>query len=191
MITDLFAAFGLVFLAELPDKTMFATLLLSSRFPRRSAVWAGVSLAYSLHVVIAVVLGGLLSRLPTEALRYGVSVLFVGAGAYLMWSSRTERVEHETAAADSQPTAWRSTFGVSMATVGVAEFADITQITTASLAATREHPVFVGVGAALALASVSGLAVVVGSALVRRINVRIIQRVAGALFVVIGVATFV
>lgn len=191
MITDFLTAFGLVFLAELPDKTMFATLLLASRFPRRSAVWAGVSVAYSLHVVVAVVLGGLLSRLPADAVRQGVAALFVCAGGYLMWSSWRKQEEESDAVADSHAASWKSTFGLSMATVGVAEFADITQLATASLAATRDHPVFVGIGAALALASVSGLAVLVGSALVRRLNVKIIQRAAGVLFVVIGAATFV
>lgn len=191
MITDFLTAFGLVFLAELPDKTMFATLLLASRFPRRSAVWAGVSVAYSLHVVVAVLLGGLLSRLPADAVRQGVAVLFVCAGGYLMWSSWRKQEEESDAVADSRAASWKSTFGLSMATVGVAEFADITQLATASLAATRNHPALVGIGAALALASVSGLAVLVGSALVQRLNVKIIQRAAGVLFVVIGAATFV
>jgi len=77
VIADFFTAFGLVFLAELPDKTMFATLLLASRLQRRSAVWAGVTTAYSLHVAVAVLLGGLLARLPEEPVRYGIAVLFM------------------------------------------------------------------------------------------------------------------
>lgn len=191
MIGDLLTAFGLVFLAELPDKTMFATLLLSSRYSRRSAVWAGVTSAYSLHVVAAVVLGGLLSRLPQNPVRYCIAVIFVLAGVYLVWMSRQSTGHHEQAPPELQPHSWRSIYGISLATVGVAEFADITQLTTASLAATREHPLFVGIGAAIALASVSGTAVLVGAALVKRLNIRLIQRVAGALFVVIGIATFV
>ncbi|MFZ9076288.1 MAG: TMEM165/GDT1 family protein, partial [Ilumatobacteraceae bacterium] len=51
MIADLLTAFGVVFLAELPDKTMFATLLLSTRFTQKSAVWCGVTTAYTFHVV--------------------------------------------------------------------------------------------------------------------------------------------
>lgn len=191
MTGDFFAAFGLVFFAELPDKTMFATLLLASRFPRRSAVWAGVTTAYTLHVTVAVVLGGLLSRLPEQPVRYSVAALFVVAGAYLVWSSWHRADEEESHAPDTRPSSWRSTFGVSVATVGIAEFADITQLATASLAATREHALFVGLGSATALASVSGLAVLVGAALVRRINLRIIQRAAGLLFVVIGLMTLV
>lgn len=191
MMLDAVSAFGLVFLAELPDKTMFATLLLATRFPRRSAVWAGVTAAYSAHVVLAVTLGGLLARLPDEPLRYAVATLFVVAGGYLVWDSRRSEQAHDTQNADMQPRSWGATFAAAAATIGVAEFADITQIATGSLAATRDSAIAVGIGAALALASVSGLAVVVGSALVRRVRLALIQRAAGVLFVVIGVATLV
>jgi len=191
MMNDLITAFGLVFLAELPDKTMFATLLLATRFPRRSAVWAGVTAAYSAHVVLAVTLGGLLARLPDEPLRYAVAALFVVAGGWLVWDSLRTKETQDTGNVDTHARSWGATFAAAAATIGVAEFADITQIATASLAATRDSAVAVGIGAALALASVSGLAVVVGSALVRRVRLALIQRAAGVLFVVIGVATLV
>lgn len=189
MIGDLLTAFGLVFLAELPDKTMFATLLLATRYSRRTAVWCGVSAAYSMHVVLAVLLGGLLSRLPADPVRYAVSALFVGAGLYLVWNSRRATDNHAETSSGANAGSWRSVFLVAFAAVGVAEFADITQLTTASLAATRESPIAVGVGAACALASVSGLAVLVGHTLVRRVKLRLIQRAAGVLFVLIGVVT--
>ena len=191
MMLDAVSAFGLVFLAELPDKTMFATLLLATRFPRRSAVWAGVTAAYSAHVVLAVTLGGLLARLPDEPLRYAVATLFVVAGGYLVWDSLRTTSAHDTPSTEVRSRSWGSTFVAAAATIGVAEFADITQIATASLAATRDSAIAVGIGAALALASVSGLAVVVGSVLVRRVRLALIQRAAGVLFVVIGVATLV
>ena len=189
MMFDAVSAFGLVFFAELPDKTMFATLLLATRLPRRSAVWAGVTAAYSAHVVLAVTLGGLLARLPDELLRLAVATLFVVAGGYLVWDSLRTKPAHDTPSTEVRSRSWGSTFVAAAATIGVAEFADITQIATASLAATRDSAIAVGIGAALALASVSGLAVVVGSVLVRRVRLALIQRAAGVLFVVIGVAT--
>ncbi len=191
MMNDLLTAFGLVFLAELPDKTMFAALLLATRFPRRSAVWAGVTAAYSAHVVLAVTLGGLLARLPDEPLGYAVAALFVVAGGYLVWDSLRTKEAQDTGNADTFARSWGATFVAAAATIGVAEFADITQIATASLAATRDSVLAVGIGATLALASVSGLTVAVGSALVRRVRLALIQRAAGVLFVVIGVATLV
>ena len=190
-MSDLFTAFGVVFLAELPDKTMFATLILATRYPRKTAVWCGVAGAYTLHVTIAALLGTAISRLPTELLRYVVGTIFVVAGAYLVWSSRAESDKMNENAELGVAPSWRSTFTVSAATIGVAEFADITQLATASLAATRDSALAVGVGAALALASVSGIAVLAGSQIVKRVNLRIIQRTAGVLFVIVGVATLV
>ncbi|MFZ9842781.1 MAG: TMEM165/GDT1 family protein [Ilumatobacteraceae bacterium] len=191
MIGDLLTAFGVVFLAELPDKTMFATLLLATRYPRKSAVWLGVASAYTMHVVVASLLGTVISRLPTEPLRYVIGAIFVVAGGYLLWSSRRKSEVIEEAGTTETARSWRSTFVVSAATIGVAEFADITQLATASLAATRDSVLGVGVGAALALTCVSGIAVIAGSQVVKRVNLRIIQRVAGVFFVIVGVSTFV
>lgn len=191
MIGDLLTAFGVVFLAELPDKTMFATLLLATRYPRKSAVWLGVASAYTMHVVVASLLGTVISRLPTEPLRYVIGAIFVVAGGYLLWSSRRMSEVVEEAGTTETARSWRSTFVVSAATIGVAEFADITQLATASLAATRDSVLGVGVGAALALTCVSGIAVIAGSQVVKRVNLRIIQRVAGVFFVIVGVSTFV
>ena len=64
MLTHFAAAFIAVFLAELPDKTMVATLVLTTRFKRPGYVWLGVSAAFLVHVVLAVVLGSLLATLP-------------------------------------------------------------------------------------------------------------------------------
>jgi len=191
VVADLLTAFGVVFLAELPDKTMFATLLLATRYPRKSAVWLGVVSAYTMHVVVASLLGTVISRLPTEPLRYVIGAIFVVAGGYLLWSSRRKSEVIEEVGTTETARSWRSTFVVSAATIGVAEFADITQLATASLAATRDSVLGVGVGAALALTCVSGIAVIAGSQVVKRVNLRIIQRVAGVVFVVVGVATFV
>ena len=191
MIGEVLTAFGLVFLAELPDKTMFATLLLATRLHRRSAVWSGVTVAYSLHVIAAVLVGGLLSRLPSEPVRYTVGAIFVIAGVFLISRSRRARTNDDADSEPQPPHSWRSAFMMSVATVGVAEFADLTQLTTASLAATRESAVAVAIGAACALAAVSGLAVGLGHALVKRVRMHLIQRAAGALFVVLGALSFV
>lgn len=190
MIGDLITAFALVFLAELPDKTMFATLLLATKFARRTAVWCGVSIAYSLHVVVAVLIGGFLTRLPDEPVRYAVAAIFIVAGIVLVVNSRRKPENHDEAPHGGASGSWRSVFMISVATVGVAEFADLTQLTTASLAATRNSPVAVGIGAACALASVSGLAVLVGHTLVKRVRMHLIQRAAGILFVVLGLLSF-
>jgi putative Ca2+/H+ antiporter (TMEM165/GDT1 family) len=60
----------------------------------------------------------------------------------------------------------------------IAEFGDLTQILTATLAARYEQPLQVGIGALLALWTVSALAVVFGRSLLRVLPLRRIQQVA-------------
>lgn len=191
MLSTIAVVFAAVFLAELPDKTMFATLLLSTRFRSRSAVWAGVSVAYVGHVVVASVLGGFLSRLPRDPVQATIGGLFVAAGLWVLWSSRgTEREETDSSAVPGRVT-WRRTFVVAASTVGVAEFADITQLATAGFAASTSRPVAVGIGAAAALVSVSGLAVLAGRWLVSRVPLRFVQRGAGVLFIALGIIALI
>ena len=75
--------------------------------------------------------------------------------------------------------------------IAVAEFADLTQLATAGFAARFADPVGVGLGAFLALSSVSGCAVLLGSWLQRVVPLRLIQKAAAVLFVTIGVVTIV
>lgn len=179
--------FVAVFLAELPDKTMFATLLLSTHFRRKFPVWIGVTAGYSFHVVIAVVFGSALSKLPERPIQILVGLLFV-VGGLLTWRSGQDEQEESTSK-------WSTTMSHSRvawtaaSVILVAEFGDLTQLATAGFAARFNDPLAVGLGAVLALSSVSGLAVLAGSWLTTKISLRIIQRCAAVLFFIIGIAT--
>lgn len=180
--------FVAIFFAELPDKTMFATLLLSTRFKRKLPVWIGVSAGYGLHVVIAVLLGSALSNLPERPIQLAVGALFT-IGGIITWRSGADDDEdvRETAAGRTfMSIAWTAA-----SVIAVAEFADLTQLATAGFAARFADPVGVGLGAFLALSSVSGCAVLLGSWLQRVVPLRLIQKVAAVLFLTIGVVTIV
>jgi putative Ca2+/H+ antiporter (TMEM165/GDT1 family) len=84
MFQHAIVTFVAVFLAELPDKTMFATLLLSTHFRRKFPVWIGVTVGYSFHVVIAVIFGSALSRLPERPIQLLVGALFI-VGGVMTW----------------------------------------------------------------------------------------------------------
>ncbi len=167
-------AFAIILPAELPDKTVVACLVLGSRY-RPSFVFAGAAAAFAVHVAAAVAAGGLLSLLPRRPLQVITSVLFV-AGAVLLW--RQQR------AADDQPepavrrTGFLPVAGMSFAVIFVAEFGDLTQIVTANLAATYDDPVAVGIGSALALWTVAGLAIAGGRSLLKVIPVTWLSRAA-------------
>jgi Ca2+/H+ antiporter, TMEM165/GDT1 family len=74
--------FAVVFLAELPDKTALASLVLGARY-RAWFVFAGVAAAFAVHVVLAVSAGSLLFLLPHRVVQAVVAVLFA-VGAVLM-----------------------------------------------------------------------------------------------------------
>jgi putative Ca2+/H+ antiporter (TMEM165/GDT1 family) len=180
--------FVAIFFAELPDKTMFATLLLSTRFKRKLPVWIGVSAGYGLHVVIAVLLGSALSNLPERPIQLAVGALFT-IGGIITWRSGADDDDEvrETAAARTfMSIAWTAA-----SVIAAAEFADLTQLATAGFAARFADPVGVGLGAFLALSSVSGCAVLLGSWLQRVVPLRLIQKVAAVLFLTIGIVTIV
>ena len=187
MLQHAAVTFFAIFLAELPDKTMFATLLLSSHFKRKLPVWLGVTIGYTTHVVIAVLFGSALTRLPEKPIQVVVGILFCVGGA-MTWRSGADDDNLASgkwsASLSNARVAWTAA-----SVILVAEFADLTQLATAGFAARFNDPIAVGVGAALALSSVSGLAVLAGTWLQRRVQLRVIQRVAAILFMVIGVST--
>src|SRR4029450_1291847 len=83
---------------------------------------------------------------------------------------------------------------VALASFGVVflgEWGDITQITTANLAARYGDPFSVGLGALLALWSVSALALTVGRGLVARVPTRLVRRLTGTILAVLAVVTLV
>ena len=187
MVRHAIVTFFAIFLAELPDKTMFATLLLSTRFKRKLPVWIGVSAGYGLHVVIAVLLGSALSNLPERPIQIAVGVLFT-IGGIITWRSGADDDE---VAQTATPRTFMSIAWTAASVIAVAEFADLTQLATAGFAARFADPLGVGLGAFLALSSVSGCAVLLGSWLQRVVPLRLIQKAAAVLFVTIGVVTIV
>jgi putative Ca2+/H+ antiporter (TMEM165/GDT1 family) len=186
MITAFFVAFGTVFLAELPDKTMVASLVLTTRFRRPFAVWVGVSCAFVLHVVLAVTVGSLLRRLPTTPVRLAVATLFLVGGYILLRGNGDE--EDETITGPTDISFLRVAL-TAASVVGLAEFGDLTQLATAGIAARYSAPIAVALGAWCALVTVAALAVTAGSWIVQHVPLSIVQRVAGVVFIGFGVAT--
>jgi Ca2+/H+ antiporter, TMEM165/GDT1 family len=176
-------AFLLVFVVELPDKTMVATLILTTRY-RGLPVFVGVSAAFAVQCVIAVAFGALLTLLPDRVVAAVVAALF-GLGAILLLREGFGRESDDAAdAAETGPAAVSfaraalTSFGVLFA----AEWGDASQFAIAGLTARFSAPFAVGLGGWLALTAVAGIAVLLGSKIRGRLRPRIIQRVAGFVF---------
>jgi putative Ca2+/H+ antiporter (TMEM165/GDT1 family) len=180
-------AFAVVLLVELPDKTLVATLVLSTRY-RPRPVLLGVAAAFAVQSVIAVTAGGLLHLLPNWALEAAVAALFAIGAVLLLREGfgEPEEIDVDEHAARAAAPFWRivlTSFGVIFA----AEWGDASQLATAALAARFGNPVAVGLGAWVALTVVAAIAVIAGRLIVRRVPVRMVHRVAGVLFAVFAV----
>ncbi|CAL9444634.1 Putative manganese exporter [Streptomyces sp. enrichment culture] len=174
--------FGVVFLAELPDKTALAGLVLGTRY-RASYVFAGVAAAFALHVALAVAAGSVLTLLPQQLVHALTGVLFLGGAAMLLM--KKDEGEEEIRKPEDQ-SFWKVS-GAGFMLILVAEFGDLTQIMTANLAARYDDPLSVGLGAVLALWSVAGLGIVGGKALMKRVPLRLITQIAALLMLSLGV----
>jgi Ca2+/H+ antiporter, TMEM165/GDT1 family len=179
------AAFILVLPVELPDKTLFATLVLATRF-KPLPVFVGVGAAFGLQVAIAVTAGSLLSLLPDALVSGVVAVLFL-VGAVILWRSATSGPEDEDVAETQQGTSFFRVAAISFGVLFAAEWGDLSQLATAGLAARLNDPVSVFIGAWAALLVVSGLAVFLGKKLADRLPIALIRRVAAGLFLVFAV----
>jgi putative Ca2+/H+ antiporter (TMEM165/GDT1 family) len=175
--------FGVIFVAELPDKTALATLVLATRH-RPLPVLVGAATALTVQSLVAVAAGQLLSLLPARPVHIGAGLLFI-VSAVVMWRRKEEAEEAE--ARPEAASAWRSAWVV-FVVVFIAEWGDLTQLATAAFAARYHAPVVVFTAATLALWAVTGIAVVVGNRAGKLLDPRVTQRIAAVLFALIGAA---
>jgi putative Ca2+/H+ antiporter (TMEM165/GDT1 family) len=182
-LTAALTTFLVILPAELPDKTIFGCLILASRY-RPWYVLVGAAAAFLVQVTIAVAAGGALSLLPHQAVQAATAVAFL-VGAILLWRHRPDDDDDELARGTSRNAFWPVVV-TSFAVVFLAEFGDLTQIMTVSLAAKYHDPLAVGIGSALALWTAAGLAVLVGWKLLKVIPIGWLTR--GAAVIMLALA---
>jgi putative Ca2+/H+ antiporter (TMEM165/GDT1 family) len=180
----LFASiFVVIFVAELPDKTALASLVLATRH-RALPVLAGAAAALAIQSLVAVIAGSVLSMLPPRAVHIGSGVLFL-VSAVLMWRKNDEE---PTADDKGGQVGFAKAFTMSFMVVFVAEWGDLTQIATAGFAARYKQPVLVFCAATAALWAVAAVAVIAGNRAGHLLNPRVTQKIAAVLFALVGVA---
>jgi putative Ca2+/H+ antiporter (TMEM165/GDT1 family) len=83
----LLTTFGMIFLAELGDKTQLATLAFAAEGKSRLAVFIGSAGALVLTSLIAVILGAAVSRVvPANYIKTGAGALFIIIGLWMILS---------------------------------------------------------------------------------------------------------
>ena len=179
-----FATFPIIFLGELPDKTMFASLVLATR-GRPVVVWVGAAAAFAVHVVIAVTVGvAIFHLLPHRAVQAIVAAMFFAGGVLALREARKERDEEKLV--EREAASHRRVAVTAFLVIFLAEWGDVTQLLTANLAAHYHSALSVGVGSVLAL-----WAVAAGQSVLRLVNIATVRIVtAVALFALTGWAVW-
>lgn len=174
--------FGLIFIAELGDKTQLTAMTLSVQYPWRK-VFLGIAAAFVLLNLAAVAVGQILFSLVPMAVIQGVSgILFCLFGVLTLRNSGKMSEGREVSLRTPMLTAF--------VLILLTELGDKTQIVTAALAAQYHSFLSVLVGSTLALWAVSLLGIFLGQGLVRIVPMKTIHRAAGVLFLVLGAGMF-
>jgi len=188
-VAALAVAFGVVFVAELGDKTQLLALGFGARFSLRT-VAIGLALGYGLANIVATIVGGVLgAALPDRPIQIIGGAVFLGFAALAVRRARSGTPDDEDA---GQADAVHGTTTLSVVAsiaglIAVAEMGDKTQIATATLAS-QSSPVGVWIGATLGAASSGMVGAVAGNMIGHRISLRALQFASAALFALFGIA---
>ncbi len=179
------AVFGIIFLAELGDKTQLTAMALATRYPWKR-VFIGLAGAFALLNLGAVLLGSFLfAVLPLFWIKVSSALLFFFFGVTTL---RAKRFDGEEEQEEEQRFKARGPAATSFIMILLAEIGDKTQLVTASLAAQHASPLGVFIASTLALWSVSLIGIFAGRQLVRFIPLAVLHKAAGCLFLVFGAA---
>lgn len=176
--------FPVIFIGELPDKTMFANLVMAAR-GRPGRVWLGAAAAFVVHAVLAVTVGvALFEVVPKRALDAVVAALFAGSAVYA-WREATK----DEAGVALKEAGRHGAVLTSFVVIFLAEWGDLTQVLTADLAARYHNGFTVALAAILALWAAAAVAVLGGQALSRVVRVATIRKLTALMLVVLAGAS--
>jgi hypothetical protein len=181
--------FIVIFPAELPDKTLIATLVLATRY-RHLPVWLGVSAAFGVQMLIAVTIGGVIALLPQRpvmaitAILFGVgSILLIKGGLASRATERETEREEENEVLEKvrqqESHSPKRAFLTSFIVIFAAEWGDLSQLFTAGLAARTGSTASGFLGSWVAVITVAAIAVIVGRWLQTRVPLWRIRLVSG------------
>jgi Ca2+/H+ antiporter, TMEM165/GDT1 family len=182
------AAFGLVFLAELGDRTQFVLFALATRFPKWP-LFLGAAGAFFLQTLLAVLIGERFGAwLPLEVVLLVGAAVFLVLGTLTLYGAVRWRPEGDE---EQAPPSKRGAFLTAFLFVLIAELGDKTQIAAATLSATLGHPVAVFTGSFLALLAGAALALLLGGIIATRLPARTVRFIAAAAFLLAGILMIV
>ena len=174
-------SFGVIFLAELGDKSQLMAMTFATRY-RAVTVLVAVSLATLLVHAGSVLIGSLFAlALPTSLIQVVAGIAFL---VFAAWTIRGDELGVDDEARAARGGRW------ALLTIGtaffLAELGDKTMLATITLA-TTEEPIGVWLGSTAGMVTADALAVGIGALLGTRLPERAIKIFAALAFVVFGV----
>ena len=176
-------AFGLIFIAELGDKSQLVALWFATRY-RAIVVIAGVTVATLIVHLGSVAIGVAFEEILPE--RVFLTIVGLSFFVFAAWSIRGDSIDEEGGVARKSP--FLGAFGIVTFSFFLSELGDKTQLATISLAGDRD-PAGVWLGSTAGMVAADALAIWVGKALGTRLPQRAIGIGAAVLFVVFGLFT--
>lgn len=181
ILEDFLVPFASVFVAEFGDKSQLSLFLLSARTKMHKQLLAGAFLAFLVVDGIAVLAGYyVLNILPVEIVRFVAGAVFAAAGIFYLLRRPPEGKEEANLV---------SPFYSGFAVTFLSEWGDKTQLAS-GLFATKFAPLLVLCGVLASLLLLSYLAVRSGKLIHARVGRKVVQKISGAIFIVLGI-TFI
>jgi putative Ca2+/H+ antiporter (TMEM165/GDT1 family) len=182
-------SFGVIFVAELGDKSQLMALAFATRFSAWR-VLVGITIATAITHALSVAIGSLVAdRLPTRAITIVAGLAFLGFAAWTLRGDALDEDDESAAARAGRQGAMAAIMAIGV-TFFLAELGDKTMLATITLA-TREGIVGTWLGSTVGMVAADALAIVVGQQLGSRLPERVVRIGAAVLFVVFGLALVV
>lgn len=174
---------GVVALAEMGDKTQLLAFILAARFKKPVPIILGILCATLINHGLAGALGAwITSLLSPDVMRWILGLSFIGMA---IWTLIPDEIEEE----ETQVAKHMGVFGATLVTFFLAEMGDKTQLATVALAAHYATPVLVIAGTTLGMLLADVPAVFVGNQFAEKIPMKLVHRIAAAIFAVMGLLT--
>ncbi len=179
MLNEILIPLVAVGLAEMGDKTQLSILLLSSRTKEYFKLLLGVVLAFLIVDGVAIMLGSWITNIvPAHILKLVSAAIFIGFGLLILKGSREE---------EEGEASFKNPFISGFTMIFLSEWGDKTQIASA-LFAVEYDPWMVLIGVMTALTLLSIMAIYLGRFISGKIDRRLITRIAGVVFIIIGIS---
>ena len=185
-LITILTTFGIIFIAELPDKTALASLVLATKYKAYQVI-IGAWLAFLIQTIVAVLIGSIIHLLPAAPLKIASGIGFL-VFAYLAYKpNEEEKRSQEENETKKKKQRFHQPWLISFLVVFAAEWGDLTQLATAALVARTGQILPIALGATAALWTVTVIAVFVGSQATRFLSPALLKNVSVGLFATIGV----